>query len=193
MFDRLVQAAFLQDAVPRAQKMVARDRAILWVLFDTGISVSEICALRVSDLDRKTGTLRVRRKRGNERQMALGATCLGHLLSLLDQSRTKKGKRVAGRSPGDNPLFCCENGRPLSKNSLTLLFRRLRIRAGMREIPISPQLLRHSFALRYLQAGGDPYQLQELFGYAEMAPIKQYLYWHEQCVHDRTQNQAERT
>jgi hypothetical protein len=66
-FEQWVQAAFPQDAEPKAKKMVLRDRALLWVLFETGISVKEVCALQVSDLDHKMGTVRVRGKRGHER------------------------------------------------------------------------------------------------------------------------------
>jgi site-specific recombinase XerD len=79
----------------------------------------------------------------------------------------------------------------LTKNSLTLLFHRLRKRAGMPETAITPQILRHSFALRYLQAGGDPRVLQELLGYAGMAQVRQYLRWHDEFVHKRTQLESE--
>jgi site-specific recombinase XerD len=58
-----------------------------------------VCALCVSDLDRKTGTLRVRGKGGNERQMVLGATCLGYLLSALDQACAMQGTRAMRKSP----------------------------------------------------------------------------------------------
>jgi site-specific recombinase XerD len=190
-FDRLVQAAFPQDAAPRAKKMAARDRALLWVLFDTGISVSEVCALCMSDLDRKTGTLHVRGKGGKKRQIVLGATCLGYLLGALDQACATQGTRAMRKSTGTDPLFCTERGRPLTKNSLALLFRRLRTRAGMDEIPISPKILRHSFALRYLQAGGNPQGLQELLGYEGTAPVRQYQRWYDQVLHDQMQKGTE--
>jgi site-specific recombinase XerD len=61
----------------------------------------------------------------------------------------------------------------------------------MRDVLISPQILRHRFAFRYLQAGGDPRGLQELLGYAEMTLVKRYLSWYEQLVHEGTENQAE--
>ena len=80
--------------------MAARDQALLWVLFDTGITVSEVYALRVADLDQQTGSLRVRGKGGKERQMPLGATCLSHLRSYLKQMEptTRRGLTNAGRS-----------------------------------------------------------------------------------------------
>lgn len=189
VFEQVIQAAFPQDGSSRAKKTVDRDRAILRVLFDTGISVKEVCSLRANDVDRKTGMVRVRGRRGRERQVALGAICQQHLFAFLDHSCTKKGKCGSGRDARDHLLFCTERGRPLTGNSLTLLFRRLRTRAGMRDIPLSPQILRHSFAFRYLQAGGDPYGLQELLGYAEMTPVKQYLSWYEQLT---KQNRRER-
>ena len=95
------------------------------------------------------------------------------------------------KSTGTDPLFCTERGRPLTKNSLALLFRRLRTRAGMDEIPISPKILRHSFALRYLQAGGNPQGLQELLAYEGTAPVRQYQRWSDQMLHDRMQKGTE--
>jgi site-specific recombinase XerD len=48
---------------------------------------------------------------------------------------------------------------------------------------MSPQNLRHGFALRYLQAGGNPRGLQALLGYEGMAPVRQYLHWQNQLFH----------
>jgi site-specific recombinase XerD len=79
----------------------------------------------------------------------------------------------------------------LTKNSLTLLFHRLRKRVEMAEATITPKILRHSFALRYLQAGGDPRGLQELLGYKSMAQVRQYLRWHEQLLSSQTPKGAE--
>lgn len=85
-FEQFLQAASLSEAkASKAKSMAVRDRAILWVLFETGISVCEVCSLRLGDVDRKTGTLSVRGKGGNVRQLALGPTCLDHLLSYLKQ------------------------------------------------------------------------------------------------------------
>ena len=104
-----------------------------------------------------------------------------------------RARGMAEKSVGHELLFGSERGGPLTKNSLALLFRRLRERAGSNEMPIGPQILRHSFVLRYLQAGGDSRGLQELLGYAGMAQVRQYLRWYDQLVHDRTQNKAKRT
>ncbi len=72
-----------------------------------------------------------------------------------------------------------------------MVFARFRKRAGISEIAISPQMLRHSFALRYLQAGGNPRELQELLGYEDMAPARQYLHWYDRLFHIQRQTEDE--
>lgn len=162
--------------------MAARDQALLWVLFDTGITVSEACTLHIADLDHQTGLLRVRGKGGKERQMPLGATCLSHLRAYLKQMDSMTRRGLARKHAGGDPLFGSEMKQPLTRNGLTMVFVRFRKRAGISDTIISPQVLRHSFALRYLQAGGNPRRLQELLGYEGMAPVRQYLRWHEQVL-----------
>ncbi len=72
-------------------------------------------------------------------------------------------------------------------------FARFRTRAGISDTTMSPQVLRHSFALRYLQAGGNPRGLQALLGYEGMVPVRQYLRWQNQLFHNQTQNKSEET
>jgi len=72
-----------------------------------------------------------------------------------------------------------------------MMFARFRTRAGISEEAISPQILRHSFALRYLRAGGNPQGLQESMGYEGMALIRQYLRWYDQLLHEQMQKGTE--
>jgi site-specific recombinase XerD len=72
-----------------------------------------------------------------------------------------------------------------------MVFARLHTRAGFSEEAITPQILRHSFALRYLQAGGNAHGLQELMGYEGMAPIRQYLRWYTRLLHEQIQDGTE--
>ena len=74
-----------------------------------------------------------------------------------------------------------------------MVFARFRTRAGISDTTVSPQMLRHSFALRYLQAGGNPRGLQALLGYEGMAPVRQYLRWQDQLFHNQTQNTSDQT
>jgi site-specific recombinase XerD len=162
----------------------------VFVLFEMGITLCEVCALRLADVDPTTGMLSVRGKGGKIRRMSLGSTCLSHLRSYLDQAHPANKNAMARRKTGDDPLFVSEQDHALTKSSLTSLVSRLRTRAGSSEIAITPQLLRHSFVLRYLQAGGDPRGLQELLGYEGMAQIKLYLRWQSQLLHNRAEQSS---
>jgi len=184
-FDQVMRAGFPRKGkAPGARRTALRDQAILWLLFETGITVSEVCELRVADLDQNTGSLRVRGKGGKERQMLLGPTCLSHLRSYLEQMDPRITKGLARRKAGGDPLFGSEGKQPLTRNGVTMVFARFQNRAGISKEAITPQILRHSFALRYLQTGGNPQGLQELMGYGGMAPIRQYLRWYTQLLHD---------
>jgi len=166
--------------------MATRDRALLWVLFETGMTVSEVCALRVADLDLQVGLLRVRGKGGQERLMPLGVPCLSHLRAYLKQMEPTTRSGLARRRAGGDPLFGSREKEPLTRNGVTMVFARFRTRAGLTDTPMSPQILRHSFALRYLQAGGNPRGLQALMGYGGMAPVRQYLRWQNQLFNNQT-------
>ena len=72
-----------------------------------------------------------------------------------------------------------------------MIFARFRQQVGISEEALTPQILRHSFAFRYLQAGGNPHGLQELMGYEGLAPIRQYLRWYDQWLHEQMQKGTE--
>jgi site-specific recombinase XerD len=186
-FDQAMRAGFPRKVqAPGAMRMAARDKALFWMLFETGMTVSEVCALCVADLDLQAGLLHVRGKGGQERLMPLGATCLSHLRAYLKQIEPTTKSGLARRRAGRDPLFGSKEKQPLTRNGVTMICARFRTRVGISDTPMSPQTLRHSFALRYLQAGGNPRGLQTLMGYGGMAPIRQYLRWHDQLLHNQT-------
>jgi site-specific recombinase XerD len=143
----------------RTELAAARNRALLWVLFETGMQASEVCRLRVVDVDREQGVLVVRGRGAKERRLTLGQQALGHLLVYLDDYRLSS---AAGGN--EEAFFLSQAGHPLTKNRVNLLFARLRERAGITRKGVTAALLRESFAVRYLQAGGDLDILQELLG-----------------------------
>ena len=146
-----------------------RNRALLWILLETGLLVSEVCALRLVDVDRKRGWLRVRGKGSRKRQVPLGPDSQQALLAYLDQYHLK----VHGCA-GEDPLFLTETGRPLTPNTITLLLNRLSRRAGLTGKCLSPSMLRDTFAVRFLQAGGEPHTLHERLGVENWETIKRY-------------------
>jgi site-specific recombinase XerD len=158
-----------------ADQAAARNRAILWVLFDTGMRISEVCGLHLGDVDREQRTLRVREKGSEARRLTLGHEGLHHLLAYLDTYRLRGITHFERGGENSEPLFLSEAGRPLTKGAVALLFGRLRKRAGMGRKDIRASLLREGFALRYLRAGGDHYALWELLGQKESASFQHYL------------------
>jgi site-specific recombinase XerD len=146
-----------------------------------------MCALHLEDVDQQTGNVRVRRKGDQVRHITLGPKSLEYVRSYLAQCLAEVGNYEAANRADEDFLFSTERGIPVSKNSIELLFWRLRNRAKRSDITVSPQILRHSFALRYLQAGGDLSILREMMGYKGMDQIKLYLHWHDQLLHHRSQ------
>src|SRR5437660_212661 len=120
------------------------------MLFDTGISLSELCALRLGDVDCTHGIVTIRGQGARARRMTLGPQSWHQLLSYLDQHRPKQEELVVWGSTGEDHLFLSETRRALTINGVELLFVRFKRRAGITGEQISPQILRHSFALRYL-------------------------------------------
>src|SRR5260370_35585688 len=85
-----------------AERAAMRNRAILWVFYDTGMRVSELCGLRLSDFDRKHGVLTVKGKGSKERRIALGQKCLRNLLYYLDRHRPGQAALAHWGSAGED-------------------------------------------------------------------------------------------
>jgi hypothetical protein len=104
-FEQLMQAGFAQRVqAQRAKRLMARDRALLWVLFDTGVTVAEVCALRVVDLDQQMGVLQVRGRGGKERKTIPDEKWHDHGVCSVSQAGRNEGKR--DHAPGSSPQFC---------------------------------------------------------------------------------------
>lgn len=182
-FERLLWAcAPPNETGPIAERATVRNRAILWVLYDAGIRVSELCGLRLDSFDRKHGILTVWGKGSKERRVALGQNCQRHLLYYLDHHRPDEQELSEWGSAGEDHLFLSETRLPLTKNGVTLLFARLKKRAEITGKRVSPHILRHTFAIRYLVNGGDPFSLQELLGHEDMATVKIYMRMNDETI-----------
>ena len=181
VFDRLLLASHPPETLgPLADEATARNRAILWVLLETGLLVSELCALRLLDVDRQHGLLNVRGKGARERQIKLSPHSLHHLLDYLDQHRSKQQQGAEGEQVGEGSLFLSDKALPLTPNAITLVLDRLSTRAEIKGKRISPSMLRDTYAVRYLQAGGDSRALQDLLGLEDVASVKRYQHLSDQ-------------
>jgi len=185
-FEQLLQAcASPHESGWLVERAAARNRAIFWLFYDTGIRVSELCELRVRDFDRKHGLLTVTGKGSKQRRIALGNTCQRHLLHYLERHRPGEKELAEWNSAGEDHLFLAETRSPLTKNGVEMLFKRVRERAGITYKRISPHILRHTFAIHYLILGNDPFSLQELLGHEDMATVKLYMHMNDTTIQEQ--------
>jgi integrase/recombinase XerD len=147
-----------------------RDRAILEVLYATGLRVSELVGLRPSDLDLDLGVLTCMGKGKKERLVPLGRTAQRWVRRYLDDVR-------GGLTRGSKPptLFLNARGGRLSRMGLWLLVRRHAVAAGVGKI-LTPHVLRHSFATHLLENGADLRALQEMLGHADISTTQIYTH-----------------
>lgn len=177
-FERMLKACTPpHETGPMTDMNAARNRAIFWVLWDTGIRLAELCDLRLSNFDRQKGVIIVHGKGNKERRVALGRNALRALLLYVDRYRQDREALLALGNLNEDHVFLSEGGFPLTRRGVDMLFRRIRQRA---ELPvgkrISPHIFRHTFAVRYLMLGGDIYTLQEILGHEDIATIKNYRF-----------------
>ena len=110
-----------------AEQLRARNTAILWVLFETGMQVAEVCGLRLCDVNLEEGSVSVRDTRVGERRCRLGAQGAQAIRAYMEKHRLKY--RVSSRR--EEVLFVSERGRPLTANAFLLVFKRLKKRVGL--------------------------------------------------------------
>lgn len=171
-----------QESRVEAEQATARNQAILWVLFETGMRASELCALRLCDVDWAERELLVRGKGTQQRRLTLGQEGWRHLLRYLDGYRLREAAKGGQGRPHQDHLFLSRTGQPLTKSGIVSLFGRLRKRAGITTRHVTASLLRDTVAARYLHAGGDLGTLQELLGQRASASWHHLWQGRERCV-----------
>ncbi|HEX4714380.1 MAG TPA: tyrosine-type recombinase/integrase, partial [Ktedonobacteraceae bacterium] len=157
----------------RDQEMYARNRAMLWLLLETGLSVSDLCRLRFSEVDIHTGVVTVRGAGCVRRIFPLSASGKEAVRTYVEQVRMLL-TWTPGRSEDQEILLLTGNRTPLTTNTVTQVFARLNQRAGLEKKPISPSMLRETYAIRFLQAGGRLAVLQGQLGVRDSVSMKRY-------------------
>jgi site-specific recombinase XerD len=122
----------------------------------------------------------VKGKGAKERRIALGNNCLRHLLYYLDRHRPGEEELAQWGSAGEDHLFLSETRLPLTINGVSLLVKRIRQRAGITGKRVSPHIFRHTFAVRYLILGNDPFSLQELLGHEDLSTVLNYMHMNDE-------------
>ena len=157
--------------VPDASKPLGgRDRAMLQLLYATGLRVSELVAVKRNDLNMELGVVRTTGKGGKQRLVPVGRQALTDIGSYLenDRSRILKGK-------SSEYLFVTARGSLLTRQAFWNLLRRYGLRAGIAG-KLSPHVMRHSFATHLLERGADLRSLQLMLGHADISTTQIYTH-----------------
>jgi site-specific recombinase XerD len=142
-----------------------RNESLLLLLLDTGLRASEVCSLKVEDVDFSTNSFKVVGKGNKPRLCYFGRSTSKALGAYL---RTRKAQQY-------EPLFAARGGGSLSANSLLQLTTRLSRAAGVPASLCSPHALRRTFAVSLLRNGGNVFALQAMLGHTDLQMTRRYV------------------
>src|SRR5579864_4295644 len=162
--DKLLQAPDM--TVPTG----IRDRAMLELLYATGLRVSELCRVGVSELNLELGVLRTTGKGNKQRMVPVGRSAIGAVRQYLE---TARGRILKGR--GSRFLFVTARGGAMTRQAFWKLLAVHGRRAGIYR-NLTPHVLRHSFATHLLEGGADLRSVQTMLGHAGISTTQIYTH-----------------
>ena len=164
------QVVDLLEAPSPKEKYYLRDKAILELLYATGVRASEVAGLKISDLNLDVGYLRCIGKGNRERVIPLGRVAAAATLEYLKDMRPKLAKSFSG-----DFLLLSRTGRPMGRIEIWRLIKRYAARAGMPK-NLTVHTLRHCFATHLLAGGADLRSVQEMLGHVDISTTQIYTH-----------------
>jgi integrase/recombinase XerC len=171
--------------IPGDSPLVNRDRAILELLYSSGLRLAELVDLNIGDVDRRDATVRVTGKGNKDRIVPVGSRALD-ALSLWHRSRASLA------APDEEALFVSQRGTRLSRRSVQARVGHWARRQGI-DAKVFPHLFRHSFATHLLESSHDLRGVQELLGHANISTTQVYThldFQHLAQIYDKTHPRA---
>lgn len=142
-----------------------RNYCIVALMLDSGLRLNEVVTLETDKVHIVEGYVIVNGKGNKERIVPLGLNSKKALLRYMS---------IVPKSDLKTPLFVKDTLTPLQQSTVKQLFRRLKVKSSIPRL--RPHLLRHSFATRYLENGGDIYSLQLILGHTSLEMVKKYIH-----------------
>lgn len=165
----VTQAIALVESAPGDEPASLRDRALLEFLYGVGARVSESVALDVDDIDLVSAAVLLRGKGGKQRLVPIGRAASEAVAAYLVRARPQ----FATRGKGGPAVFLNQRGGRISRQGVWTILRSAAQRADIGR-PVSPHVLRHSFATHLLEGGADVRTVQELLGHASVTTTAIY-------------------
>jgi len=165
----------LLEAPDESDPLYWRDRAILELLYASGMRVSELVGLELGNVDHDEAFLVVFGKGAKERLVPVGAPALRALGRYLREVRPGLEARARGKGRGRGRVFLNARGAPISRVSVWGIVKEAARRAGIRR-KVSPHTLRHTFATHLLEGGADLAAVQELLGHVDITTTQIYTH-----------------
>jgi integrase/recombinase XerC len=150
------------------------ERAVLELLYSSGLRVSELVGLSLGDYDPAERVLRVRGKGGKEREVPVGSHAARALDRYLQESRDELVSGGRDLETDDVPLFLSPRGNRINQRSVQRMIRKWSAAHGLPGV--TPHTLRHTFATHLLDGGADLRAIQELLGHASVRTTQKYTH-----------------
>ena len=157
--------------LPEEGILPARDRAVMEVLYSSGVRVSELVGLDWRDVDFSLGVLKVFGKGSKERIVPVGEVALAALRDYADHQRGRWGRTARG----EEPVFLNRFGTRITTRSIARIVDKYLRLAGI-PVRMGPHGLRHTFATHLLNAGADLRSIQELLGHVSLSTTQRYTH-----------------
>jgi len=169
-----------KDDKMRINPKYYRTVAIIELLYSSGLRISELCHLTISNIDMRNQTLFILGKGAKERYVPIGSQACKALNNYIKYERTPLIQKLP--SPPEE-VFLAQGGHPLSRISVWKIIKKAARTAGIDENRVSPHKLRHSFATHLLEGGADIRSVQEMLGHSSVTTTQVYTHVTTRYIH----------